>query len=232
MSAATRPRRPLAIRNFGLSIFFGAILLVTLAAQAFVGCADANARARVNGAPQQSVPDYVLSAQFATDVAENWQSEFLQFVLMILATVWLVQRGSPESKELDRAGRGTDEEQKVGRFAVPDSPNWAVVGGWRRWLYSHSLTLVMGVAFFLSWGAQFVAGTSAYNSQRVQDLQAPVSLAQYLVSPDFWNRTLQNWQSEFLAVGSMVVLSVFLRERGSPESKPVGEPHGSTGVTG
>jgi hypothetical protein len=90
----------------------------------------------------------------------------------------------------------------------------------------------MGVFFLLSWGAQLVAGASAYNSQRLQDLQAPTSMGDYLLSPDFWNRTLQNWQSEFLAVGGMVALSIFLRERGSPESKPVGEPHDSTGVTG
>jgi hypothetical protein len=230
MSGARR-RRPAAVRYFGLSIFFGAILLATLVAQAFVGCADANAQARVNGAPEMSVLEYVGSAQFATDVAENWQSEFLQFVLMILATVWLVQRGSPESKDVDSAGTESDAEQKVGRFAVPGSPGWAVVGGWRRWVYSHSLTLSMGLFFLLSWGAQFVAGTSAYNSQRIQDLQAPISMGDYLLTPDFWNRTLQNWQSEFLAVGSMVVLSVFLRERGSAESKPVGEPHDSTGVT-
>jgi hypothetical protein len=90
----------------------------------------------------------------------------------------------------------------------------------------------MGLIFLLSWGAQLVAGSSADNSERLQNLQAPISMAEYAVSPDFWNRTLQNWQSEFLAVGSMVVLSIYLRERGSPESKPVGAPHDATDVEG
>jgi hypothetical protein len=90
----------------------------------------------------------------------------------------------------------------------------------------------MGVIFLLSWGAQFIAGRSAFNADQIQDLQAPLSWGEYLMAPDFWNRTFQNWQSEFLAVASMVVLSIYLRERGSPESKPVGEPHASTGVEG
>ena len=90
----------------------------------------------------------------------------------------------------------------------------------------------MGAIFVLSWLAQLVAGRSAYNSEQIQALHEPLGWLEYAVAPDFWNRTLQNWQSEFLAVGSMVVLSIYLRERGSPESKPVGEPHASTGVEG
>ena len=90
----------------------------------------------------------------------------------------------------------------------------------------------MGLIFVLSWGAQLVAGTTAYNAERLQNLQDPVTMGGYFLSTDFWNRTLQNWQSEFLAVGSMVVLSVYLRERGSNESTPVGEPHEATGSSG
>jgi hypothetical protein len=90
----------------------------------------------------------------------------------------------------------------------------------------------MGLFFLGSWGAQLVAGASAYNSERIQNLQAPIAVPEYALSPNFWNRTLQNWQSEFLAVGSMVVLSIYLRQRGSPESKPVGSAHAATGVEG
>jgi len=90
----------------------------------------------------------------------------------------------------------------------------------------------MGLLFLLSWLAQSVAGTSAYNEQQLRQLQAPVSWAGYLTTPDFWNRTLQNWQSEFLAVASMVALSIYLRQRGSPESKPVGAPHSATSIEG
>jgi hypothetical protein len=178
------------------------------------------------------IGEYVTSSQFAVDVAENWQSEYLQFLLYIVLTVWLVQRGSPESKPVEDAGGEDDEKQKLGRHASQDSPTWARAGGWRTTLYSNSLGLVMGLFFLGSWGAQLVAGTSAYNSERLQNLLAPISMPQYLVSANFWNRTLQNWQSEFLAVGSMVVLSIYLRQRGSPESKPVGSPHTATGVEG
>jgi hypothetical protein len=90
----------------------------------------------------------------------------------------------------------------------------------------------MGLLFVCSWTAQLIAGRSAHNAEQLMDLQAPLTWSKYLAAPDFWNRTLQNWQSEFLAVGSMVVLSIFLRERGSPESKPVGAPHSATGVEG
>jgi hypothetical protein len=165
-------------------------------------------------------------------VTENWQSEYLQFLLYIVLTVWLVQRGSPESKELDQPGRESDEDQMVAEHAHPDSPSWARRRGLRLSVYSHSLSLVMGTIFALSWLGQSVTGVSAYNEEQLRDLQDPVTWSQYLALPDFWNRTLQNWQSEFLAVASMVVFSIYLRERGSPESKPVGAPHGDTGLTG
>ena len=111
-------------------------------------------------------------------------------------------------------------------------PAWAKVRGWRLTLFSHSLGLTMGLIFLLSWLAQFVAGRSAYNAEQLQELSDPLGWTDYALAPDFWNRTLQNWQSEFLAVGSMVVFSIYLRERGSPESKPVGEPHEATGSEG
>ena len=221
-----------AFRNNSLSWFFGVLLLLTLAGQALTGVAEYNSTVAVNDLPQLSIGAYLTSSQFAVDVAENWQSEYLQFLLYIVLTVWLIQRGSPESKNVDEQGGEDDKKQKVGRHADPSSPRWARVGGWRTRLYSNSLGIVMGLFFLGSWGAQLVAGTSAYNSDRLQNLLAPISMPQYLVSANFWNRTLQNWQSEFLAVGSMVVLSIYLRQRGSPESKPVGSPHTATGVEG
>jgi magnesium-transporting ATPase (P-type) len=165
-------------------------------------------------------------------VAENWQSEYLQFLLFVLLTVFLFQRGSTESKPLHKGGRESDKDQKVAEYAGPDSPMWSRQRGWRLSLYSHSLGLTMGLIFLLSWLAQFVAGRSAYNAEQLQERSDPLGWIDYALAPDFWNRTLQNWQSEFLAVGSMVVLSIYLRERGSPESKPVGEPHEATGGEG
>src|SRR5687767_1686804 len=149
---------------------------------------------------------------------ENWQSEYLQFTLFVLLTVWLLQRGSPESKELDKAGLESDQEQKVGGYAQQNSPRWAKVEGIRRTLYENSLVLVMGAIWMGTWLAQSFTGVVEYNSQRLDHQQDPVGWWHYLTTADFWERTLQNWQSEFLAVGSMAILAVYLRQRGSPES--------------
>lgn len=221
-----------SLRNHGLSLFFGVIFLLALLGQALTGAALYNEEQLSQGLSQVSFLQYVGSSAFAVDVAENWQSEYLQFVLFIAATIWLVQKGSPESSSLGSEGPESDKEQLVGRYAQADSPEWAKAGGWRLTVYSNSLLIVMVTIFLLSWGAQSVAGVVLYNEEQLANLQDPVSWAQYIVSADFWNRTLQNWQSEFLAVGSMVVLSIYLRQRGSHESKPVGAPHAATAVDG
>jgi uncharacterized protein DUF6766 len=226
------PRRGSFLRDNGLGLFFGVIFLASLIGQALTGWAAYNNEQVTDGLATISLLSYVTSSSFGVDVAENWQSEYLQFLLYIWATVWLVQRGSPESKELDSEGTESDEEQHLGRYADESSPAWARAGGARTRIFSNSLILVMGAIFIASWLAQSVAGVAAYDEQQIVSLQDPISWGQYLWSAEFWNRTLQNWQSEFLAVGSMAVLSVFLRQRGSPESKPVGEPHEKTGVTG
>jgi hypothetical protein len=213
------------LRDNSLSLVFGGLLLATLAGQALWGVAGYNAEARTAGLQEVSLWRYVTSSGFAVDVAENWQSEFLQFVLFIAFTVVLVQRGSSESKEPGDEGREDDEQQQVGEFAKPDSPAWAGAGGWRTALYSHSLLVVMVVIFVGSWSAQAIAGRVAANEERMRDQLDPLDLGAYLVSPDFWGRTLQNWQSELLAIGTMAVFAIYLRERGSPESKGVGAPH-------
>jgi hypothetical protein len=220
------------LRENGLTLFFGLLLVLALAGQSVAGMAEFNSQQVAQG--QEGVPylQYLTTSDFAVDVAENWQSEFLQFFLFILATVWLVQRGSTESKPLDKAGRESDEDQKVGEHAPPDAPAWARVGGFRLAVYSRSLGLVMGTIFLLSWLAQSIAGRAAYNGQQLSQFQDPVSWFGYISSSDFWSRSLQNWQSEFLAVAAMAALSIYLRQRGSPESKPVGSPHTATGEEG
>jgi len=218
------------LRQHALSVFFAVIFLAALAGQAVTGLALTNEEQASHGLPSVGLSEYLLSSQFVVDVAENWQSEYLQFFLFILTTIWLVQRGSPESKKPGDEGVGSDESQLVGRYARPDSPAWARVDGWRRWLFSNSLLLVMGAVFLLSWLAQSIAGMVAFNAEQAEHGQAAVDWLGYAVSADFWNRTLQNWQSEFLAVGSMVAFSIFLRQRGSSESKPVGAPHGASAV--
>ena len=133
---------------------------------------------------------------------------------------------------MDEAGHESDQDQKVGEHADPDSPRSAGAGGLRLALFSRSLGLVMGAIFLLSWLAQSIAGRAAYNGQQLGERQDPVSWLGYVASSDFWSRTLQNWQSEFLAVASMAALSIYLRQRGSSESKPVGSPHEATGEEG
>ena len=221
-----------ALRNNGLSLFFGLIFLLALLGQALTGHALFNEEQLASGMEEISLAQYLTSSNFAVDVSENWQSEYLQFLLFIYVTIWLLQKGSPESKELDKPGIESDEEQLVGEHSNAKSPKWARVSGWRQTVYSNSLGMTMGLIFILSWLVQSIAGNSNYNQEQIQNFLQPVSWPEYIVSPEFWNRTLQNWQSEFLAVGSMVVLSIYLRQRGSPESKPVGSAHDDTGTTG
>jgi hypothetical protein len=220
------------VKDNSLGLVFGLLFLATLIGQAVVGFADFNEQQITAGLPEISLGRYVTSADFAVNVTENWQSEYLQFFLFIMLTVWLVQKGSPESKPVDNMGLESDEDQRVGRYAGEDSPAWAKAGGSRRLLLSNSLGLVMGGLFLLSWLAQSIAGVSAYNEEQLRQRQDPVSWPAYLIEPDFWNRTLQNWQSELLAVASMAILAIYLRQRGSPESKPVGTSHAATGVEG
>jgi hypothetical protein len=228
----TTSRAGKLLRENSLGLFFGLIFLLALIGQAVAGWTAFNDEQVAESLGRVSLASYLTSASFAADVAENWQSEYLQFLLYIVATVWLLQRGSPESKELGKSGLESDEEQRIKAHATSTSPGWARVGGLRTVVFSWSLSVVMAVIFLGSWLAQSIAGRAAFNETRLQRLQDPVSWTSYLMNADFWSRTLQNWQSEFLAVGSMAVLSIYLRQRGSPESKPVGAAHGSTGIEG
>jgi hypothetical protein len=220
------------VKENSLSLAFGVLFGGAIVGQSFAGWQAFNAEQATESLGRLSWLDYVTSASFAVDVAENWQSEFLQFWLYLTATVWLVQRGSPESKELDKVGKESDEDQKVGAHAGQDSPRWARTGGWRTHVYSSSLALVMGSLFFMSWLVQSVAGWATFNETRLERMQDTISWGGYLTNAEFWSRTLQNWQSEFLAVGTLAVLSIYLRQRGSSQSKPVGEPHTATGIEG
>ena len=218
------------IRDNGLSLGFLAIFVAALVGQSVAGHAYNNEELAQHGLAAVPYLEYVTSSDFLVDVAENWQSEFLQFFLFIFATIWLIQKGSPESKKPGDEGLGTDADQYVGEHALEDSPRWAKSRGALLWLYSNSLLLMMGAIFLLSWLAQSLAGHIVANEQNAQHGVAPITWGEYVVSPEFWNRTLQNWQSEFLAVGAMVAFAIYLRQRGSSESKPVGVPHHTSSV--
>jgi hypothetical protein len=232
IQARTDEARAGFFRANSLALFFLTIFLAALIAQSYAGWRKYEHDQHIHRDTGITYGRYLTSSSFANAVAENWQSEYLQFVLYFMATIWFVQRGSPESKKLADRGLQSDKDQSVGRYARPDSPRWATAGRLARVLYSNSLLIVMGLIFLGSWFAQSVSGWSEYNSEQLSHGFSGTSWLGYVGSPDFWEATLQNWQSEFLAVGSMAIFSVYLRQRGSPESKPVGAPHDETASSG
>ena len=217
VSPVRRPGKPQhAVRT--VFILTWSIILAGLVLYGVVGAADGR---------------YLVSSDFGGNVMENWQSEFLQFTLIIVATVWLTQRGSTESKKPEEAGPESDADARVGEHAPADAPAWAKLRGWRLRVYENSLGLAMLGIFLGAWFAQSLANREQFNDEQAAHGEAAVSWFAYIREADFWNRTLQNWQSEFLAVATMAAFSIYLRQRGSPESKPVGaSPHAETGSSG
>jgi uncharacterized protein DUF6766 len=216
------------LRDNSLSVVFLALFLAALFGQSIAGFHLYNQDAMEHQEPTIGYFRYLFTSDFGADTLENWQSEWLQFWLFALATVWFVQKGSAESKKPEDAGLEDDEQQRVGRFAPQNAPRWAKVKDWRLSLYSHSFTIVMGLIFLTTWLGQSFTSWTVYNDEQTAHDESAISWLSYLGSADFWERSLQNWQSEFLAVGTMVVFTIYLRERGSPESKPVGAPHEET----
>jgi hypothetical protein len=221
------------LRDNSLSLFFLGAFFLALVGQSLAGVRVFNDEAMEHGDATISYWRYLVSSHFGQATLENWQSEYLQFALFIYMSIWLVQRGSNESKELDQVGRESDRRQRVGGWSDPQSPRPARArGGFARWLYSNSLMLLMLLIFFGSWGAQSVTGWTEYNDEQRDHEDGRISWLTYVTRPEFWEDTLQNWQSEFLAVGSMAIFTVYLRQRGSPESKPVGARHDETAASG
>jgi hypothetical protein len=215
-----------------LSVTFGVLFLAALGGQSVAGWKDHNADLTAHGDATIGYGRYLLSSEYGAAVLENWQSEYLQFFTFILATVWLVQKGSNESKRLEDVGLESDKKQRVGAHAPENAPRFARAKGLLHTLYANSLLIVMGLLFVGSWFGQSVTAWTIYNADRVDHEQSTVSWGEYVLTPDFWEKSLQNWQSEFLAVGTMAVFTIYLRQRGSPESKPVGAPHDETGSSG
>ena len=219
------------IKEQSLSLFFLALFLATLFAHSFAGQRAYNAEQLAHDSEPLSWSRYIVSSNFGEAVIENWQSEWLQFMVFTMATIWLIQKGSNESKNPDEAGTESDQKQRVGAFADNRSPRWARATGLPRKIYENSFLIVMTAIFLDSWLVQSLTGLNEFNDEQRQHDEATVAWTTYLVRADFWEKTLQNWQSEFLAVGTMAVFTIYLRQRGSPESKPVGAPHDETGAS-
>ncbi len=220
------------VKENGLSLFFGTIFLATVVGQSFAGQRNYNAQQVEHGQQPLTWWHYVTSPDFGGAVMENWQSEFLQFSLFIAATIWLLQKGSNESKKLEDAGLQGNEQQQIGRYTLPSGARWAKADDIRTRIYENSLLIVMTLIFLATWFGQSLNNWRVFNQEQAEHHAARVSWARYLLDPDFWEKTLQNWQSEFLAVGSIVVFTIYLRQRGSHASKPVGAPHDETATSG
>jgi hypothetical protein len=204
------------------------IFVATFIGQGVAGHRHENDVRGEHGEPPQSLPAYVLSGEFASSTFENWESEFLQMAMMVLMTVWLHQRGSAESRPLQREEEEAVEAVERSFYADPP-PRAAKAGGWVQSLYENSLAIALFALFALSFVAHWIASWHGHVSESERHGETPHSLAAHLGDAQFWFESFQNWQSEFLAVFSLVILSIWLRQRDSPQSKPVDAPHSATG---
>jgi hypothetical protein len=220
---AARKEKSFFYRN-GLSLVFISLFLLTLGAQAFTGWKTHNQELEDDGQEEIGINTYLQSGHFISATFENFESEFLQMTLYVLLTVSLRQIGSAESKKLA-------EPEEVDREPVPksDAP-WAVKkGGWILKIYSNSLSIVFAILFLGSWAMHLYGSWQNHNVEQIAKNLPQESVSQYLTQPEFWFETFQNWQSEFLSVFSIVFLTIYLRQKGSPESKPVDAPNMETG---
>jgi hypothetical protein len=217
------------LRENGLSIALTAVFLSVLAAQFLIGLRAFNDERIEHGQSAITLAGYVTSGHFMEATAENWESEFLQMAAYVLLTVWLFQKGSAESKPPD-GQEAVDRDPRQARGARLAEAPWPVRrGGWVLRLYESSLSIAFLVLFFASFFLHALGGARAHSEEQLAHGGQPVTLSEYLATSQFWFESFQNWQSEFLAILAMVVLSIFLRQRGSPESKPVDGPHSATG---
>ncbi len=220
------PARRHFLRNNGLSLVLFVLFAATLAGQSVVGFLHHNDEQREHGRPTERYPAYLASSAFLEATMENWESEFLQMAAYVVLTACLFQKGSAESKDPDKA-EAVDREPDPRR---PGAPGPVRRGGLRLALYRNSLSLAFGALFLMSFLLHAVGGAGEYNAdEAAHGSTHRVTVAQYMGGSQFWFESLQNWQSEFLSMAAMVVLSIFLRQHGSPESKPVDAAHTDTG---
>ena len=214
------------LRNNGLSVTLFGLFLAFQIGLSFVGRQHQNQELADHGQPPVSYGEYVSSGGFLEATMENWESEFLQMFAYVILTAILFQKGSAESKAPGE-DETVDHDPRLARN--PDRP-WPVRrGGWILRLYEHSLSIALFLLFAVSLYLHAVGGAKDHSEWQLLHGGAPVTTAQYLGTSRFWFESLQNWQSEFFSVGILIVLTIILRQRGSPESKPVAAGHGRTG---
>ncbi|RYY70237.1 MAG: hypothetical protein EOO13_07195 [Chitinophagaceae bacterium] len=213
------------LRNNSLTLVFLFLFIFSLAGQLYFGMSEYNKERMEDGAGALGLAEYMGSGHFIQATFENWESEFLQMALFVWLTIFLYQKGSSESKKFD----GTDEVDKEPDPQKKDAPAVVRRGGLMLGLYKHSLTLTLLLLFVLSFALHLYGSLRDENEQAILKHLPQETLSQFLVEPRFWFESFQNWESEFLSVFAIVILSVFLRQKGSPQSKPVDAPHYETG---
>ena len=216
------------VRDNGLSLAMFALFLVFLVGQSIAGYKANNSENQQHRQPPESFGQYLASGAFVEATFENWESEFLQMGAYVFLTAFLIQKGSPESKSPDGDEVDADPRQQRDKPGVPGPVKR---GGFVLKVYEHSLTLALLALFLLSFVLHALGGHAEFNQQQLEHGEAAVSLWSFVTSSEFWFQSMQNWQSEFLAVAALTVLGIFLRQRGSPESKPVAAPHAQTGTS-
>ena len=215
------------LRDNGLSLTLFGLFAVSIAGQAVFGWRALLRQLQQHAAPPLDFLTYLASGHFVSAVFENWESEFLQMAVYVLLTVFLVQKGSSESKKPDGANNESEAPEK---HRYEDDAPWPVHrGGLALKFYSHSLSIALVALFLLSFGLHVAGSTRRMNEEASLHHQPTQSVIETLADAEFWYESFQNWQSEFLSIGMLIVLGIYLRERGSPESKPVAAPHQATG---
>jgi hypothetical protein len=211
--------------NNSLSLTLFGLFLAMLVGMSIVGLRHENNELLAHGEATTPYAQYLFSGPFIEAVFENWESEFLQMGAYVVLTIWFHQKGSKDSKKL----RGTNDVDTHSRYSLLHTA-WRNKGkALRRAVYANSLSLALFGIFVLSFLLHMIGGAESYNQTALAHHEPPVGTWQYLTTAQFWFESLQNWQSEFLAIGTLIVLTIFLRQRHSPESKPVGKPNAATG---
>ncbi|HUR37737.1 MAG TPA: DUF6766 family protein [Terriglobales bacterium] len=214
----------------GLSIVMLGLFFITFwIGQTYSGFLVHNDEQQQHGRAPVSVVDYLRSAHFVEATTENWESEFLQMFFYVVLTIFLYQKGSSESKRPDTFELVDVDPRTISEVERASAPAPVRKGGWVLKLYENSLGIAFLVLFLASFSLHAISGAKLHSAEELEHGRQAVTTLQYLKTSQFWFESFQNWQSEFLAVGSMVVLSIWLRQKGSPESKPVHAPHEETG---
>jgi hypothetical protein len=216
------------VKEHGLLLVNAGLFLAFFAGMILTGAANYSEEQQAHGESAVSVLQFLATGEFVEATFENWESEFLQMAMYVVLTVFLFQKGSSESKPV---GKDAPQDEDPRQAAIKKTTPWPVKSrGAALKIYEHSLSILLFLLFLGSFTAHALGGAEAYNEEQQSHGQATVTVLQYLGTSRFWFESFQNWQSEFLAVAVLVGASVYLREKGSPESKPVAEPHYETGA--